>query len=84
MARHHRLDHIERLAAAALADDDAVGALAQRMDDELSDGDLALALDVGSTCGLAHDMGLLEAQLRRVLDCDDALVVGDEGGAGVE
>lgn len=84
MARHHGLDHVESLAAAALADDDAVGALAQRMDDELSDGDLALALDIGAACGLAHDMGLLETQLRRVLDRDDALVVRDEGGTGVE
>ena len=58
-----------------LTDYDAVGALAQRMDDELPDGDLALALDVGPTCGLAHNMGLLETQLRRVLDRDDALVV---------
>lgn len=84
MARHHRLDHVKSLAAAALADDDSVGALAQRVNHELPDGDLALALDVGSASCLAHDMGLLEAQLRRILDRDDALVVWDEGRAGVE
>ena len=84
MARHHRLDHVERLAAAALADDDSVGALAQRVNHELPDGDLALALDVGSASCLAHDMGLLEAQLGRILDRDDSLVVRDEGRAGVE
>ena len=42
----HRLEHVERLGAADLADDDAVGAHAQRVADEVADRDLALALDV--------------------------------------
>ena len=42
----HRLEHVERLGAANLADDDPVGAHAQRVADELADPDLALALDV--------------------------------------
>ena len=42
----HRLEHVERLAAADLADDDPVGAHAQRVAHQVADGDLALALDV--------------------------------------
>ena len=46
VARVHRLEHVQRLGAADLADDDPVGAHAQRVADELADRDLALALDV--------------------------------------
>jgi hypothetical protein len=35
----HRLEHVERLGTANLADDDAVGAHAQRGPDELADPD---------------------------------------------
>ena len=42
----HRLEHVQRLGAADLADDDPVGAHAQGVPDELADADLALALDV--------------------------------------
>ena len=42
----HRLEHVERLGAAHLADDDPVGPHAERVADELADRDLALALDV--------------------------------------
>ena len=46
VARVHRLEHVERLRAAALADDDPVGPHAQRVADEVADRDRALALDV--------------------------------------
>ena len=42
----HRLEHVERLGAADLADDDAVGPHAQRVAHQVADRDLALALDV--------------------------------------
>ena len=46
VARVHRLEHVERLGAANLADDDPVGAHAQGVPDELADLDLAAAFDV--------------------------------------
>ena len=53
VAGRHRLEHVEGLAAADLTDDDAVGAHAQGVADQVADGDLALALDVrrGGTPG---------------------------------
>ena len=84
MAGVHGLQHIERLGSSALADDDAVGALAQRVDDELLERDLALTLVVGGTRLQRQDMALREVQLGRVLDRDDALAVGDVVGQGVE
>jgi hypothetical protein len=74
----HRLEHVERLAAADLTDDDAVGPHAQRVADEVADRDLAPALDVRRAVLEADDVGLLELELGRVLDRDDALVAGDE------
>ena len=46
MARVHRLEHVECFPSAHLADDDAVGTHAQRVDDELADRHLAASLDV--------------------------------------
>ena len=71
----HRLEHVERLAAAALADDDAVGPHAQRVEHELADRDLALALDVRGAALEPQHVVLREAQFGRVLDRDDALGV---------
>ena len=49
----HGLEHVQRLAGAALPDDDPVGPHAERVADELADRDRALALDVraGATRG---------------------------------
>ena len=80
----HRLQHVERLAAAALADDDPVGPHAQGVAHQVADGDLARALDVGRPRLQRDDVLLLELQLGRVLDGDDALVVGDEAREHVE
>ncbi len=74
MARVHRLEHVERLRAADLADDDAVGAHAQCVAHELADADLALALDVRRARLERDHVLLLELELGRVLDRDDALV----------
>ena len=78
VARVHRLEHVERLGAANLADDDPVGAHAQGVPDELADANLALALDVRRPRLEGDDVILLELELRRVLDRDDALVARHE------
>ncbi len=80
----HRLEHVERLAAAALADDDAVGPHAQRVDHQLADGDFALALDARRLALERDDVVLRQAQFRRVLDRHDALRVRDEAAEDVE
>ena len=80
----HGLEHVERLAAAALADDDAVGPHAQGVAHQVADGDRALALDVRRPRLQRDDVLLAQLELGRVLDGDDALVVGDERRQDVE
>ena len=80
MAGVHGLEHVEGLAATALTDDDAVGAHAQRVAHQVADGDLAPALDVLRAGLEADDVALVERELDRVLDGDDALAVRDEVG----
>ena len=70
----HRLEHVERLGATHLTDDDAVGPHAQRVAHEVADRDLALALDVRRAGLERQHVRLLELELLRVLDRDDALV----------
>src|SRR3546814_5768502 len=74
----HCLEHVERLARPHLADDDAVGAHAQRVLDQLALQDLALALDVGGPRLHAGDVDLLELQLGGVLRSEERRV-GNEG-----
>ncbi len=80
----HRLQHVDRLGAANLADDDPVGAHAKRVPYELPNPHLALAFDVRRAGLERDDMLLLQLQLGRVLDRDDALVVRDEAGQDVQ
>ena len=80
----HRLQHVERFAGADLADDDPVGAHAQRVLDQFALGDLAPALDIRRPRLQPHDMLLLQLELGRVLDGDDALAIVDEGRHGIE
>ena len=68
----HGLQHIQRLFAADLAEDDAVGPHAQRVDDELPLPNGALAFQVGRPALQAGDVLLLDLQFRGVLDGDDA------------
>jgi hypothetical protein len=68
----------KRLGAAHLAQDDAVGPHAQRVAHQRALVHLALALDVGRAGLQPHHVRLLQLQLGRVLDGDDALVVRDE------
>ena len=81
----HRLDHASSVSAlAALADDDPVGPHTQRVLDEVGRRDGAASFDVGRASLQANDVILLKLQLGRVLDRDDAVVVLDEAGEGVE
>ena len=80
----HRLQHVEALGAADLADDDAVGPHAKRVAHEVADRDLAATLDVRRARLESHDVLLLQLQLDGVLDRDDALVARDERGEHVE
>ncbi len=84
VARVHRLEHVDGLGAADLTDDDPVGPHAQGVADEIPDLYLSFALDVRRACFQGNHMLLLELQLGRVLDRDDALVSGHVGRAGVE
>ena len=73
----HGLQHVHGLGSTTLADDDAVGPHTQGVADEVADRDLALALDVGRARLQRDHVVLLELELGRVLDGDDALVGGD-------
>src|SRR6202011_236996 len=53
-------------------------------DDELTDADLVLAVEVGWAGFHAANMLLVELQLGGIFDGDDALVGRDERGADVE
>ena len=80
----HRLQHVERFLASNLADDDAVGAHTQGVDDELPLPDRALAFDVRRPRLEPRHMLLVELQLGGVLDRHDALALGDERRHDVE
>ena len=84
VARVHRLEHVQRLARTALTDDDAVGAHAEAVLDEVADGDLAAALDVGRAGLEGEHVVLVELELLGVLHRDDALVGRDERRQHVE
>ena len=77
MAGVHRLQHVEGFGAAHLADDDAVRPHAQRVAHQVALVDLARALDVGRPRFQLDDVRLLQLQLGRVLDGDDAFAVVD-------
>ena len=69
----HGLQHVQRLFAAHLAQDDAVGTHAQRVDHQLALADRALAFQVGRTAFQPDDVLLLDLQLGGIFDGDDAL-----------
>ena len=69
----HGLQHVQRLLAAHLAEDDAVGTHTQGVDDQLALPDGALAFDVGRAALQARHVLLLDLQFGGVFDGDDAL-----------
>src|SRR5688572_8875957 len=84
MPRIHRLEHIERLRTPDLADEDSIGAHAQRVPHEHSLRYLASTFRGRWACLKWYDMTLLQAELDRVFDCDDTLAFGDERRQRVE
>ena len=73
-----------RFAAADLAHHNPVRPHAQRVPDQVADGDLALALDVRRAAFQPDHVLLLELELHGVLDGYDPLVRRDEPGQDVE
>ena len=78
MAGVHRLQHVERLAAAHLADDDAIGPHAQRVAHQVALGHLAASFQAGEPGLQPHHVRLLQLQFGGVLDRDDALADVDQ------
>jgi hypothetical protein len=74
------LQHVQHLGAANLADDDAVGAHAKGVADQLAQRDLASTLDVRRAALKPDDVGAGEPQLGDVLDRDHPLPHRDGGG----
>ena len=70
MARVHGLEHVERLAAANLTDDDAIGAHAERVANQVANRHFSPALDVRGPRLEGDDVRLRQSQLGRVLDGD--------------
>ena len=84
VTRVHGLEHVERLSGTTLADHDAVGAHAEGVLDQITDRDLALALDVRGTSLQGQHVVLVQLELLCIFHRDDALVCGDEGGEHVQ
>ena len=74
----HRLQHVERFGASHLSDEDAVGAHPEAVAQQLANGQLALAFDVGGAVFEGDDVRVVDLQLGGVLDRDHTLVVRDE------
>ena len=75
---------IERLGSAHLADDDALGAHAQAVLDEVAHGHRTRPSRLGGRVSRRTTCGLLQLKLGRVLAGDDPLVVLDVVGQAVE
>ena len=84
MAGVHGLQHVEGLGATNLSDQDAVGAHSEAVAQQLPDGELTLAFDVGRAVLERDYVRVIDLQLGRVLDGDHALVVRDEARDHVE
>ena len=79
-----RGQQVERLGAADLADHDPVRAHPQRVAEQVADRHLSPALDARRPALEPHHMGLLQAQLGRVLDRHHPLLGVDEARDRVE
>ena len=69
----HRLQHVERLAAPAFTHDDAIGPHAQRILDQIPDGDGPAPLGIGGPRFQRHQVRMHQLQLGRILDRDQPL-----------
>jgi len=78
------LQHVERLAAAAFANDHAVGAHAQSVAHEVANRNRAAAFNVGRTRLQSNDMRLHKPQFGRVFDGDNAVGRRNEAAEHIE
>src|SRR5881409_2008739 len=74
MASVHCLEHVDGFTAADFANHNSVGTHPQRVPDQVTLGNLALALDVRGPGLQSDDVRLLHLQLRRIFNRHDALV----------
>ncbi len=84
MARDHRLNEVQRLAAADFAHDDPVGPHPQRIDEQVADRDAARAVWLGRLGFKVDRVRLVKLQLGAVFDDHDPLVFRDFGRECVE
>ena len=73
MAGVERGEQVDHFTASHLTDDEPVGSHAQRLPDEVADGDRARAFDVGRSRFESYDVGMLGSQLRGILDEEHAM-----------
>ena len=84
VARVHGVQHVERLRAADLTDDDAVRAHSQGVAQQVALSDLALAVQVGRPRLHRDHVRLLKLHFHRVFDRHDALRLRYVSGERVE
>ncbi len=73
-----RSQQVDDLGAPALPDDQAIGTHAQGLPDQVAQGHLARALDVGCTSGERDDVRMVGHELGQVLDEHEAFMRRDE------
>ena len=79
----HRLQHVEGFWPTDLTDDQTVWPHTQRRDDQVADADL-FAVGPGWTSFESSHVALAQLQLGRILDGDDAFIVGQVARKHVE
>ena len=84
MAGVHRLQHVESLTGATLANHDSVRSHTQTVLDQIANRHLSTTLDVGRAGLHAEHMVLMELEFLRILNRDDSLPVGNERRQHVE
>ncbi len=73
----HGLDHVECLPAAHFADDQTVGAHAQRRPHQVANGHFSSTFGIRRPRFEANHVGVVEAQFGAVFDGDHTMVVVD-------
>src|SRR6478672_6472579 len=89
MACVERLQEVERLGAAHLSDEDAIGPVPQCRAKQICDGDWWQRCLLSERClraaGLqSKDVRFVEVNLRRLLDHDDPVPIGNVSREGIQ
>ena len=84
MPRIHRLQHFQRLAAPDLPNDDAVRTHSETRPDQIAHGNLLRTIPVLYPCFQADKIRYMaDLKLCRILDRNDAFLLGNIAGHGV-